>query len=130
QLADSGTIVDDLDSTKAAKITMTASTYMGTKLGVDTAAYSMLINNGSNFNYWLATPALSSTATACLVYGYDVVAAGFVGALPLMDIIETPGIVIAGAGDVIENINNVRAVVSLESTLELEPNGTNSWKIK
>ena len=133
KLADSGTIVDDLDSTKAAKVTMTASTYMGTKLGVDTAAYSMLINNGSNFNYWLATPALSSISTGCLVYGYDVVTTGVVGALPLMDIldiIEIPGVVIAGAGDVIENTNNVRAVVSLESTLELEPNGTNSWKIK
>ena len=50
--------------------------------------------------------------------------------MDIMEIIEIPGVVIAGAGDVIENINNVRAVVSLESTLELEPNGTNSWKIK
>ena len=82
-------------------------------------AYDLLFANTSSAYYWLGSQYVI-TSEGSAYFGVRRVNFGCVGGVILCD----------SNGDASRSTFGVRPAVSLKSTIKLEPNGENSWKIK
>ena len=82
-------------------------------------AYDLLFANTSSVYYWLGSQYVI-TDVGSAYFGVRIVDDGCVNGFSLYD----------SNGSTDYNYNGVRPAVSLKSTIKLEPNGENSWKIK
>ena len=124
---EAGTIIDDEDTTKTATLTYDMAFYLGSdKISKeeDKAAYEMLIatiaEDGTEtpLTYWLASPC-AVVFPYFATFGLRAVFDGGVGSYDF----------VTSNGDCYGTALGVRAVVSLDSNIQLEPASDTSWTI-